>query len=399
MKPLASKSLITSFLVLALLIPVSMVSSLVEERKLRQSEVYTEMSNSWGSENTVLGGLFLSFANETAMPDKTEIDGSVTAEIRQKGIFKIPFYTANLVIKGSFNNTLNREGKKTLNLSMFNNHSVEVKYVRINGTEVPFSLRSNNSIPNAMIIGNYSDLANPKDPSKTDITVSVSIKGIDRLMFQQISKKTDITLKSNWTDPSFTGSVLPSKRVIDHSGFQAKWELSTLLNASGKSPQILSEDDSFGVSLFMPVNVYSLTDRSIKYAILFIGFTFLAFFLFEIFGQLRIHPFQYILVGFALTIFYLLLLSLSEFMNFALSYFIASASTIWPITMYSIKILMAKRRTFIMGGMLTLLYSFLYILLQLDQYSLILGSVALFIVLASVMFLTRDVNWYELQEK
>ncbi len=398
MKPLASKSLITSFLVLALLIPISMVSSLVDERKQRQNEVYTEMSSSWGGENTTLGGIFLSFANETVMPDKSEIDGNITAEVRQKGIFKIPFYTANLIIKGSFNNSPRREGKQTLNLSIFNNQSVEIKYVRINGTEVPFSLRTNSSIPNSLIIGSYSSdtiMAN----SRTEITLSVSIKGIDKLMFQQLSKKTDITLKSNWTDPAFTGSILPSSRKVDHNGFNAKWELSSLLNSSGKAPQILGEEDSFGVSLFMPVNVYSLTDRSIKYAILFIGFTFLAFFLFEIFGQLRIHPFQYLLVGFALTIFYLLLLSFSEFMSFALSYFIASFATIGLITMYSAKILKAKKRTFTMAGMLVILYSFLYILLQLDQYSLILGSVALFIVLASVMYLTRDINWYELQEK
>jgi len=399
MKPLTAKSLITTFLLLALLIPISMVSSLVDERKLRQSEVYAEMSNSWGGENTVLGGVFLSFANETAMPDKTEIEGTMTAEIRQKGIFKIPFYTADLIIKGIFTNPVNHNGKKLLNLSLFNNHSVDIKYVRINGTDVPFSLHANNNIPNALIIGNYSSLENSVNRDKTEISISISIRGIDKLMFQQLSKKTNISLKSNWIDPDFTGAILPSKRLIDQTGFQAKWELSSLINSSGKSSQILSEDDSFGVSLFMPVNVYSLTDRSIKYAILFIGLTFLAYFLFEIFGQLKIHPFQYLLVGFALIIFYLLLLSLSEFMSFALSYFIASSATIGLITMYSIKILQAKNRVFTMAVMLTILYSFLYILLQLDQYSLILGSAALFTVLASVMYLTRDVNWYELQER
>jgi inner membrane protein len=398
MKPLASKSLITSFLVLALLIPISMVSSLVDERKQRQNEVYAEMSTSWGGENTVLGGLFLSSANETVMPDRSVIDGNITAEVRQKGIFKIPFYTANLIVKGSFNNTPWHEGKQTLNLSIFNNHSVEIKYVRINGAEVPFTLKSNNSIPNALTIGNYTT-DRLKTNGKTEITVSAAVKGIDKLMFQQLSRKTDIAVKSNWIDPAFTGSILPSARTVDHTGFHAKWELTTILNTSGKSHHLLNEEDSFGVSLFMPVNVYSLTDRSIKYAILFIGFTFLAFFLFEIFGQLRIHPFQYLLVGFALTIFYLLLLSFSEFMSFALSYFIASSATIGLITMYSAKILQAKKRTFTMAGMLVILYSFLYILLQLDQYSLILGSTALFIVLASVMYMTRNVNWYELQER
>jgi len=376
-----------------------MVSSLVDERKQRQGEVYKEMSNSWGGENTVLGGILLSSGNETVMPDRSEIEGSITAEVRQKGIFKIPFYTANLIVKASFNNPSSRVDKNTLNLLVFNNQSVDIKYVRINGVEVPFYPHSNDNIGNALIMGNYSTALSSGDNSKTEITISTVIKGIDKLMFQQISKKTDITLKSNWTDPSFTGSILPSKRSVNQTGFEAKWELSSLLNATGKSPQLLSDEDSFGVSLFMPVNVYSLTDRSIKYAILFIGFTFLAFFLFEIFGQLKIHPFQYLLVGFALTIFYLLLLSLSEFMNFALSYFIASSATIGLITMYSAKILMAKRRTFIMGGMLVMLYSFLYILLQLDQYALLLGSVALFVVLASVMYLTRDVNWYELQER
>lgn len=398
MKPLASKSLITSFLVLALLIPVTMVSSLVDERKQRQSDVYTEMSSSWGGENTVLGGIFLSSANESIMPESSIIDGNITAEIRQKGIFKIPFYTANLIIKGSFNKLPGRVKKKTLTLSVFNNQSVEIMSVKINGTEIPITLKTHNINTNTLITGNLSKNI-LRENSKNEITVSVSIKGIDKLMFQQLSKKTAITLKSNWTDPAFTGSILPSSREVNNNGFQAKWELTNFINPSGNSPYISSEEDSFGVSLFMPVNVYSLTDRSIKYAILFIGFTFLAFFLFEIFGQLKIHPFQYLLVGFALTIFYLLLLSFSEFMSFDLSYFIASAATIGLITMYSAKILQAKNRTFIMGGMLSILYSFLYILLQLDQYSLILGSVALFIVLASVMYLTRNINWYELQDK
>lgn len=399
MKPLAAKSFITVFLLLALLIPISMVSSLVDERKVRQDEVYTEMSGLWGGQNTVLGGIFLSSAGETLMPDKSSIEGTVTAEVRQKGIFKIPFYTANLVIKASFTDTSNPEGKKTLNLSILNNHRVEIKYVRINGTEVPFSLRANSSIPDALIIGSYKSIAALSGTGNREITVSASVKGINRLMFQQISGKTDISLKSNWPDPSFTGSILPSKRTVDQNGFQAEWKLDGLLSSAGSSQRIVNEDGSFGVSLFMPVNAYSLTDRSIKYAILFIGFTFLAFFLFEIFGQLRIHPFQYLLAGFALTIFYLLLLSLSEFLSFALSYFIASSATIGLITLYSGKILKAKKRTLMMGVMLILLYSFLYILLQLEQYSLLLGSSALFIVLASVMYLTRDINWYELQDR
>jgi len=399
MKPLAAKSLITVALLLGLLIPISMVSSLVDERKQRQAEAVTAMSGSWGGTNTVIGGLFFSSGGETVMPEKTEIDGEINAEIRQKGIFKIPFYTANLIIKANFDNSSTNDGKKILNLSIFNNNTPEIKYVRINGAEVPFSVRVNGSIPNALIIGNYPGIRNSEGKGGNVITVSLSLKGIDRLMFLQISKKTVLTLMSDWTDPNFTGSILPAKRVIEKNGFHANWELSELLNSSGKSLQILSEDETFGVSLFMPVNVYTQTDRSIKYAILFIGFTFLAFFLFEIFGSLRIHPFQYLLVGFALIIFYLILLSLSEFLNFTVSYLIASASTITLIVMYSRKILMTKGRTFLMGAMLAILYTFLYILLQLEQYSLLLGSIALFAVLAAVMYLTRNLNWYELQER
>lgn len=395
MKPLAAKSMVTVFLLLALLIPISMVSSLVDERKSRLGQVYRDMERSWGGENTALGGVFISAGTETIVPERSIITGTVKAEVRERGIFKIPFYTAELVIRGNFNASM-RDNRR-INLSIFDN-GAEIKNVKINGRDVPFYSYRNENIPNALVIAKYTGGGDSKDGGRNEVAVTVNIKGINKLLFQQISGKTEISLKSNWKDPGFTGSVMPSSRSIDENGFQARWELSGLINSTGNSPQIFSEEDSFGVSLFIPVNVYTLTDRSIKYAILFIGLTFLAFFLFEIFGRLKIHPFQYLLVGFALTIFYLLLLSLSEFMSFGLSYFIASLATIGLIVMYSAKILMARSRTFIMGGMLVILYAFLYILLQMEQYSLLLGSAALFFVLASVMYLTRNVNWYEIQE-
>jgi len=392
------KSGITIFLVLALLVPISMISSLVDERKARQGNVYSHMSTLWGGDNTAVGGLFLSRGSDIVVPDMTEINAVVDVEVRQKGIFKIPFFSAKMVIKGIFENTARLAGKNKINLLVFNNNAIEVKYVKVNGKDIPAYLYANNKIVNANVLSAYNHAEHHGNGGRIEVVTAISIKGIDKLMFQQISKKTGISVTSNWTDPNFTGSLLPAARTIDEKGFRATWEMSEQMSQSGKSLQVLGEENLFGLSLFMPVNIYSLTDRSIKYAILFIGLTFMAYFLFEVFGKLKIHPFQYLLVGFALTIFYLLLLSLSEFLSFALSYFIASSAVIVLITLYSRNMLRARARSIIMGIMLTMLYLFLYILLQLEQYSLLLGSSALFVLLASVMYLTRNINWYELQD-
>ena len=173
--------------------------------------------------------------------------------------------------------------------------------------------------------------------------------------------------------------------------FGQTWK-SAAPNFSGIGSAMLSS--SYGTKLFLSVDHYHKTMRSVKYAILFILLTFVAFFLLEIMGGVRIHPFQYLLVGLAMSVFFLLLLSLSEHMQFALSYAAASAATIGIISAYSTRLLLRKRRSLFFGLFLVLLYVCLFVLLQLEDYALLLGSTIVFLVLGFVMYITRKIDWY-----
>lgn len=159
-------------------------------------------------------------------------------------------------------------------------------------------------------------------------------------------------------------------------------------------PESALNESAFGVDLYLPVDVYQKTERSVKYGMLFLVLTFLAFFLFEVFSPVSLHPMHYLLVGSALCLFYVLLLSISEHISFGNAYAIASAGIIALISGYSFTILRGRRRAFAMSGMLVLLYSYLYVLLQAEDYALLLGSIGLFVILAAVMYLTRKVDWY-----
>jgi inner membrane protein len=156
---------------------------------------------------------------------------------------------------------------------------------------------------------------------------------------------------------------------------------------------------TFGIKLFMSVDHYHKVTRSVKYGVLFIALTFAAFFLFDMMSKLSIHPFQYLLVGFAMSLFYLLLLSLSEHLDFTFSYIVSSVCTIGLIVGYSSYALVLKRRSLILSVLLLLLYACLFILLQLEDYALLYGTIVLLAVLALIMSLTRKVDWYSIKLK
>ncbi len=194
-------------------------------------------------------------------------------------------------------------------------------------------------------------------------------------------------------------------RKITEDGFTANWNV---FYFGRNFPQAFREIDrpnaqaelgrsAFGVALFQPVDHYQKSNRAIKYAVLFIALTFLAFFLFEVIYKLKIHPLQYLLVGVAMSLFYLLFLSLSEHTEFLLSYIVAATATVGLITGYCSKVLGQRKRALVLGGFLTTLYAYLFVLLQNEDYSLLLGAIALFLVLSAVMYLTRNIDWYDLR--
>lgn len=230
-------------------------------------------------------------------------------------------------------------------------------------------------------------------------SLDVVLDGMESLSFVPVGDDTQIELSANWPHPSFMGDFLPSEHHINQTQFTAHWQTSLLAT---NMHQMLQECDyctevlpSVGVNLIEPIDIYLQAERSAKYALLFIALTFVVFFLFEILKQLAVHPIQYALVGMALALFYLLLVSLSEHMRFIQAYGIAAASCIGLISYYVSYVLHSWRRGVLLGVLLTLLYAVLFVLIQSEDRALLMGSVLLFLILATMMVLTRKLDWYQ----
>ena len=231
----------------------------------------------------------------------------------------------------------------------------------------------------------------------------LDLHGMERLKFSPLGKSTVVTLKSDWPDPSFIGRYLPSERQIDEQGFTASWNVSSFSSSVAQNLQACKKgscsslaNDMFGVTLFNSVDIYQQSERSIKYGLLFISLTFVVFFLFEVIKGLRLHPMQYLLVGLGLSVFFLLLVSLSELMAFAMAYLVATLASTALIGFYVSSILQSyKLGGFISAGLL-LLYGMLYGILGSEDNALLMGSMLIFSVLALVMTVTRRIDWYEL---
>jgi inner membrane protein len=227
----------------------------------------------------------------------------------------------------------------------------------------------------------------------------LQLKGSENLEFIPIGKLTEVSMKSTWNNPSFFGEFLPYSREIKESGFNAEWRIN---HFNREYPQEWSSNkynlynSSFGVKLLIPVDEYQKTMRTSKYGIMIIILTFVSFFMIEIFSKKVLHPIQYLLVGLSLVIFYSILLSISEYILFQYSYIVASVLVVSIIEIYTSSIYSSKIFGMIISVCLILFYGFMYIILQLQDYSLLIGNIALFLVLAAIMYSTRKVNWYEL---
>jgi inner membrane protein len=228
--------------------------------------------------------------------------------------------------------------------------------------------------------------------------MNLRLNGSESLSFIPAGKITKVELNSGWNNPSFTGSFLPDTREIRQDGFSASWKI---LHLNRNFPQVWTgeqpslSESVFGVNLLMRVDEYQKNMRTSKYAALFIGLTFLALFIIELLSGRAVHPVQYLLVGLGLALFYSLLLSLSEQIRFPYAYGIASLGMILLISFYSKSVFRQDRLVFWVSGILVVLYAYFYVILQLQDLALLIGSLGLFVILAVVMFLTKGVDWFE----
>jgi inner membrane protein len=232
--------------------------------------------------------------------------------------------------------------------------------------------------------------------------LQLNFNGSEGLDFSPLGKVTTVEVQSNWPDPSFDGAFLPDSRQISDSGFTASWKV---LHLNRSIPQQFigkqrnMDEADFGVKLMLPVDQYQKSTRAVKYAILLISLTFLVFFFSQIKKQLRVHPIQYLMIGLAICLFFVLLVAISEHWNFDGAYLLGAIAMIGVITGYSHLSFRNTMLTRVLLVTLSTIYTFIYVIIQLQDHALLLGSIGLFIILAVVMFMSRNVDWYNVGRK
>ena len=430
---ITARMLVVGVLIMVLLIPLSFVKDLITERSYRQKEVVNEINSKWGNE-VVLSGPILkvpytiekeektydkkkeSYFTTTKeiskfayfLPDKLNIDSKVETKPLNRSIYKSVVYNSDIEVSGEFPiidfsseavkpKTIEWEKAsvivQTSNLKGIRN-TLEVQLGNQKLTMNPkYDTNSLNTIQSEAIVGITETVQSP-----TPFSFTMTVNGSESLQFIPIGKETSATMTSNWHSPSFNGLFLPEdgSRNITADGFSASWKVLQINRQFeqaffGYLPNL--QEFAFGTKLIIPVDEYQKSERTAKYGFMVIGLTLLVFLLIQLVSKIYIHPFQYVMVGLALVMFYTLLISISEHSTFLKAYLIAAFSVLALIVVYSRAILKGFKFPLLIGVSLTSLYGFIYIIIQLESYALLVGSIGLFTILAIIMFASRKIDW------
>jgi len=428
-------------LILLLLIPLGMITGVLNDRLNRRNEAVGDITSSWGKQQCVIGPVLgipyqykfktiKEFAGldgkvekreveETALavayflPETLNVSGDAETQMLHRGIYDAAVFRAQVKLSGKFAPPDFGVLKIDLKDVQWKDAFVSFALNDLRGTReaivldwggakkplLPGSQVPGYTTGGTAMLGDAKPIAAP-----VDFSISLDFNGSEGIYFAPFGVQNEATLKSNWPDPAFRGAFLPADRSIRSDGFEAKWKVSyygrdypqSWTSRTGNerfTTQAVSQS-IFGTQFLSVLDAYRYVERSIKYGVLFLVLVFTTFFLFEVTARQKIHPFQYLMVGAALCLFYLLLLSISEFIGFGLAYLIAAVASTLLITWYCRFFLGGGMRTLMIGAGLAGVYTFLYITLRQQDYALLMGAIALFIVLAIVMYVTRKVDWY-----
>ncbi len=435
--PLSVKIVLIGVLILLLLIPVSMIKDLIHERENTASSAVYEVQQKWSGSQRIIGPILTipyyekveksgnNEKNEQVkkvinnlhfLPETLEISGDIKTEELRRGLYEIVVYHAPIELKGKFvlpdgfagniqpEDLLTEEATLNIGLSDLRGINEQVMLQWGDKTLV-FNPGINNHHILSSGVSTHIDMSLFKtNPDNTvEFSIKLQLKGSESMMFAPLGKTTSVRLTSNCTTPSFTGSFLPENREVTGSGFESSWKV---LHLNRNYAQVLVgnswsssiEESEFGVDLLLPVHQYQKSMRSVKYAFLIIILTFVVSFFVEVMQKKNIHPFQYLLTGLALCLFYTLLVAISEHLNFGMAYLIAASMTIVLLTIYMTGVLKIKKTALTIGGLLACLYTYIYILIQMEIYALLVGSIGLFVILAVIMYYSQKINWNN-QEK
>lgn len=426
-------------LTLVLCIPLRLVGVTVWERSAARDAVKADIANSLAGEQLVAGPVLVLPYRELVvtrrkddkggesvesnwvdrrqawLPERLEVRGALANTPRHRGIYEAQVYQGELQLQAAFD--LRRRpapspsenlawGEPYLALGVSDVRGIsEMPRGRANGEPLVFAAGSRLSTPGS---GVHAPVALSAG-EHLEVALDLSLKGMERLDVLPLGGDTLLALSSNWPHPSFQGRYLPDHSEIGKDGFMARWRTTFL--ATSIEQQFLDcveggnaeacgavMANRMGVRLIQPVDIYLQSERALKYGFLFVGLAFGVFFFFEVLRRLRIHAMQYSLVGFALTLFFLLVVALSEHIPFARAYVVAAGACTALLAFYVSHVLMSVWRGFGFASLMVLLFGVLYGLLQAEDYALLMGSVLLFILLAVVMILTRRLDWFALGE-
>jgi len=453
--PVAGKAMALAAVMLTLIVALNLVSDLVTERQHRLREAQQGIADSLAGNQVLVGPVLQRQCTESwkeqqgegkekswverqrdfmlhALPQRLAADGSTQVEPRYRGIFRINGYVLKATVNARWT------GLETLQppLPKAGVQQTCTDPILWIGVADPRGLRSAVATLDGQPATVQPGTPAPQIPrgfqvgwptgkpvnanSALSVQIAVELVGTEDLAFVPLGEQTVFKLASDWPHPSFNGRFLPTERKVSDTGFQAEWSLSSLASRSGQqiieghglcvgndpvsvlpnaAPAAAQCLERFGVAFIDPVSVYVLSDRATKYGLLFVILTFVAVGLVEVMKSLRVHPIQYALVGAALALFFLLLVSLGEHVRFGIAYASAATACTLLLGYYGAHVLQGWRAGAVFAAGIAGLYGLLYLLLLAEQSSLVLGSAMLFIVLAAIMVVTRRIDWYALTER
>ena len=422
---------VLGILTLVLLIPVSMIGSLVTERQQRRDQAVAEVSSKWGDAQSITGpALVLPYTHRffttndegkqiahtesmtaVVLPEQLNVGGTMRTETRQRGIFAVPVFKLALDVRGEFARPPLADlgiaptdvdwARAYVAVGVSDTRAIQDEaQLTWNGSRVAF-------LPGAGAFreagpGIHAPVAIDATTQRVAFSFPLVLDGTTRADIVPFARTTTLELKGDYPHPSFQGKWLPTDRTVTDAGFTARWSVPYLGRAypqawSSTADSTLAnaiDGSRFGVELVNPVDHYHMADRSVKYAFLFILLTFATVWLIEVLAGVRVHPIQYLMVGAALCLFFLLELALSEHLGFPLAYGLASIAVVAMVGAYTRAVLHATKRAAIVAAGVAALYAYLYLLLMNEDYALLIGSIGLFAILGGIMYATRKVDWY-----
>ena len=429
------KLLLVCVLALFMSIPAMFIYQIIYDRSERAQDAAALVSQRYGGQQTAMGPQLLipymtQKTNEDGVledtrefalihPETGQATGDIRSETKTSGIHEIPTYAADIRFRAEFSRdrvvqNLPADARiqwddAYLVIGLSNPRaSTGTTEITLNGNPLTpsFSLPDGSDLPrdHRFMVAPVSPLRSDLD--RFDVTASVSFTGATRFSVAPFARETTIDITSDWDDPRFEGAFQQSvyQPYADGDGFSASWNIPYEgrripgVRTISQNHTLMWTDQVVTVRLVMAMTPYQSVERALKYAALFIGFVFLAYFLMEVVSKKKAHPAQYILVGLAQCMFFLLLLALSEQIGFDFAFLIAATMTVLMTSFYAMSVFGSRTYGLQAMGIFAMVYATIFVLMRLEDFAMLAGAFAGFLTIGATMYFTKDLDWYGITE-